>query len=100
MVRYRHLEIPQIALPKLNALGDLKPQTERSPRYKDAYNTPPAPELHIVNPNGRAGNWYTGAVPADGGLSKPVLVFVQGLHDTATEWFQNGMYTVAYNNGY
>lgn len=62
--------------------------------------TPPPATLHVVNTNGNAGNWYSGAIPPGGGLNEPVLVFIQGLHSNATQWFDDGMYQYAYSSGY
>lgn len=72
-----------------------------------AWTTPPAPTLVDVNPNGNEGDWLIGAIPPDYDPSKPVLVFVQGLHGQASNWWgptayygDNDMYAYAYNNGY
>jgi hypothetical protein len=68
--------------------------------YATTLVTPPAATLHVVNTSGNSGNWYSGAVPSGGGQDKPVLVFVQGLHSSASQWFQDGMYQYAYDAGY
>lgn len=61
---------------------------------------PPAPQLHQENAAGQAGNWYTGAVPPQSS-SKPVLLFVQGLHSTMDRWtLEDSYYEAAYNAGY
>lgn len=72
-----------------------------------AWSTPAAPSLIVRNASGNAGNWYAGAVPPNVDFSKPVLVFVPGLHSSAQTWFgqttysgTNDMYAYAYNNGY
>jgi hypothetical protein len=62
--------------------------------------TPPPATLHTVNSAGNTGNWYSGATPGNGQSGYPVLVFVQGLHSDATQWFQDSMYQYAYNSGY
>ena len=51
---------------------------------------------------GVAGTIYYGAVPPGGGMNKPVIVFVQGLHGQASGWWTNGndMYADAYNAGF
>lgn len=61
----------------------------------------PAPILHDDNPNGKFGDWYTGAVPPNASTDKPVLLFVQGLHSNYTTWYTtDGYYDAAYNAGY
>lgn len=61
----------------------------------------PAPVLHDDNPNGHFGDWYTGAVPPNASNSKPVILFVQGLHSTYNTWYTtDGFYDAAYNAGY
>ncbi|MFD1423135.1 esterase/lipase family protein [Laceyella tengchongensis] len=53
------------------------------------------------------GTWFVGATPANADLSKPPIVFVQGLHSRAQSWWEetnyhgvNDMYETAYNKGY
>jgi hypothetical protein len=72
-----------------------------------AWTTPAAPTLVNANPSGAEGDWYIGAIPPGYDPSKPVLVFVQGLHGNATNWWgatayygNNDMYAYAYNYGY
>jgi len=72
-----------------------------------AWTVPPAPTLVNVNPNGNEGDWLIGAFPPNYSTSKPVIVFVQGLHGSAGNWWgptmyygNNDMYAYAYNNGY
>ncbi|CAJ1003441.1 MULTISPECIES: triacylglycerol lipase [Bacillales] len=61
----------------------------------------PSPTLHDDNPNGKAGDWYTGAIPPNASNDKPVLLFVQGLHSDYTTWTaSDDFYTAAYNAGY
>jgi len=63
----------------------------------------PAPMLHNDNASGNAGDWYTGAVPANVDYSKPVVLFVQGLHSNYGTWVRgdgSGFYDYAYNNGF
>lgn len=71
-----------------------------------AWVTPPAPTLVYDGGAGNAGDILQGAVPANW-QAKPVLVFVQGLHGSANNWWgpttyygDNDMYAYAYNNGY
>ncbi|MCL6581066.1 MAG: alpha/beta hydrolase [Firmicutes bacterium] len=72
-----------------------------------AWTTPPPPTLVDVNPSGNAGDWLIGATPPNYDPSKPVIVFVQGLHGSAQNWWgptvyhgTNDMYAYAYNYGY
>ncbi len=72
-----------------------------------AWTVPPTPTLVNVNPNGNEGDWLIGAIPPNYSTSKPVIVFVQGLHGSASTWWgptmyygNNDMYAYAYNNGY
>jgi triacylglycerol esterase/lipase EstA (alpha/beta hydrolase family) len=72
-----------------------------------AWTAPPTPTLVNANPNGAEGDWYIGAVPPAFDPAKPVLVFVQGLHGNAINWWgsttyygNNDMYAYAYNYGY
>jgi len=64
----------------------------------------PFPTLHNDNPSGVAGDWYHGATPPNVDLSKPVVLFVQGLHNRIdTTWVRadgNGFYDAAYSQGY
>ncbi|OEH91417.1 hypothetical protein BFG57_05700 [Bacillus solimangrovi] len=53
------------------------------------------------------GTWYVGLTPPNVDLDKPPIVFVQGLHGQAQDWFEetvyygdNDMYQIAYDNGY
>nr|WP_209848926.1 alpha/beta hydrolase [Paenibacillus sediminis] len=65
-----------------------------------AYAAPPAPTLHDDNPSGNFGDWYTGPVP-QGSSSKPVILFVQGLHSNYGTWTgTDSYYEAAYNAGY
>ena len=60
----------------------------------------PALVLHNDNPTGNFGDWYTGAVP-QGSSTKPVILFVQGLHSNYTTWTgTDSYYEAAYNAGY
>lgn len=71
-----------------------------------AASTPPAPTL-IAEVNGPGkGRVWVGAIPP-GSSSKPVLVFVHGLHGKAQNWWgptvyngTNDMYNLAYLSGY
>ncbi|WP_347338383.1 esterase/lipase family protein [Tumebacillus amylolyticus] len=67
-----------------------------------AFAAAPAPSLHDDNPSGKFGDWYTGAVPANADTSKPVILFVQGLHSDYTTWYNSGddYYDAAFNAGY
>lgn len=72
-----------------------------------AFAAPAEPALVNVNPNGNEGDWYIGATPTNADLSKPVIVFVQGMNGKAQDWWQatryygdNDMYACAYNSGY
>ncbi len=67
-----------------------------------AVQSPPLPQNAGMSPDGTPGTIYYGATPAGGGLNKPVLVFVQGLHGQANTWWTNGndMYSDAYYAGY
>lgn len=61
----------------------------------------PSLTLHDDNPNGKSGDWYTGAIPPNASDDKPVLLFVQGLHSDYTTWTaDDDYYTAAYNAGY
>ncbi|WP_139490382.1 esterase/lipase family protein [Brevibacillus dissolubilis] len=61
----------------------------------------PAPVLHNDNATAKAGDWYHGALPPNVDYSKPVILFVQGLHSDYTTWYNsNGYYDAAYNMGY
>ncbi|MCR8963318.1 alpha/beta hydrolase [Brevibacillus halotolerans] len=61
----------------------------------------PAPTLHDENPHGAFGDWYTGAIPPNASLDKPVILFVQGLHATYKKFYRDGgLYEAAYNSGY
>ncbi|MBA4603047.1 esterase/lipase family protein [Thermoactinomyces mirandus] len=53
------------------------------------------------------GTWFLGATPPDADLTKPPIVFVQGLNSQAQSWWDetfyhgmNDMYETAYNHGY
>ncbi len=71
-----------------------------------AQTAAPPPPI-ATGPTGTApGTIYYGAVPAGAG-SKPVLVFVHGMHGKAADWWTNSpysghndMYDYAYNYGY
>lgn len=72
-----------------------------------AMSTPPSPVLMDVNTSGVEGDWFVGAIPPNYNASKPVLVFVQGLHGKASDWWgptkyygNNDMYAYAYSSGY
>lgn len=72
-----------------------------------AWVTPPPPTLVDVNPTANQGDWLIGATPPGANPAKPVIVFVQGLHGSAPNWWSdttyygvNDMYAYAYNNGY
>lgn len=66
-----------------------------------SYAAAPAPVLHNDNPNGNAGDWYTGAVPSQPSSDKPVILFVQGLHASYDRWLgSDSYYDAAYNAGY
>lgn len=61
----------------------------------------PALVLHNDNTTGNFGDWYTGAVPLTASASKPVILFVQGLHSSYTTWTgTDSYYEAAYNAGY
>lgn len=61
----------------------------------------PAPLLHNDNASGSFGDWYTGAVPPQASASKPVILFVQGLHSAYSHWIgDDSYYDAAYNAGY
>jgi hypothetical protein len=61
----------------------------------------PAPVLHNDNATAKFGDWYTGATPPNVDYSKPVILFVQGLHSDYTTWYNSdGYYDSAYNAGY
>jgi hypothetical protein len=61
----------------------------------------PAPTLHNDNPTYNFGDWYTGAVPPNASSTKPVILFVQGLHSNYTTWTGlNSYYEAAYSAGY
>jgi hypothetical protein len=53
------------------------------------------------------GTWFVGATPPNADLSKPPIVFVQGMNGKAQDWWSdtryhgvNDMYELAYANGY
>lgn len=61
----------------------------------------PAPTLHNDNPTANFGDWYTGAQPSQASTSKPVILFVQGLHSNYSKWTgSDSYYEAAYNAGY
>ncbi|MBL0389076.1 alpha/beta hydrolase [Tumebacillus sp. ITR2] len=61
----------------------------------------PAPALHNDNATANFGDWYTGAIPSNVDYSKPVILFVQGLHSDYTTWTATDpYYDAAYNAGY
>ncbi|ASS77032.1 alpha/beta hydrolase [Tumebacillus algifaecis] len=61
----------------------------------------PAPTLKNDNPTAKNGDWYVGATPSNVDTSKPVILFVQGLHSDYTTWYNSdGFYDAAYNAGY
>jgi len=62
----------------------------------------PAPTLHNDNATAKAGDWYHGAIPPNVDYSKPVILFVQGLHSDYTTWYNttDSYYDAAYNAGY
>lgn len=50
---------------------------------------------------GEPGTWYVGETPGDMRDDQPVILFVQGLNNSASTWFENNdMYLTAYNHGY
>jgi hypothetical protein len=68
---------------------------------------PPMPAAGPQAPDGTPGTIYYGAIPLGGGTNKPVLLFVQGMHGQAVDWWgptvyygTNNMYAYAYNYGY
>ncbi|UUZ86348.1 hypothetical protein LJK88_24880 [Paenibacillus sp. P26] len=66
-----------------------------------AQAAPPAPVLHNDNASAHFGDWYTGAPPPNVSSSKPVLLFVQGLHSNYGRWTgTDSYYEAAYNAGY
>lgn len=72
-----------------------------------ALTYPSIPVLVNANPNGSEGDWYVGATPPGYDPAKPVIVFVQGLHGSAGDWWgpteyygNNDMYAYAYSSGY
>jgi hypothetical protein len=80
------------------------PSAPKAPGSPDWVTPPYNPWLYYGG--GHAGSVYIGAVPPNSG-SKPVLVFVVGLHGQAHDWWQdtafyghNDMYEYAYNYGY
>ncbi|MFD2170713.1 alpha/beta hydrolase [Tumebacillus lipolyticus] len=61
----------------------------------------PAPTLKNDNPSAKFGDWYVGAVPPNVDYSRPVILFVQGLHSDYTTWYNSdGFYDAAYSAGY
>lgn len=60
-----------------------------------------APAPTLINDGATAfGDWYVGAVPANSS-TKPVILFVQGLHSDYKTWYKtDGFYDAAYNAGY
>lgn len=72
-----------------------------------AWSVPPAPTtVYNADPATLQGDILAGAAPT-GWQTKPVLVFVQGLHGSAVNWWgptsyygDNDMYAYAYNYGY
>ena len=61
----------------------------------------PAPALINDNATAKFGDWYVGAIPSNVDYSKPVILFVQGLHSDYTTWYNSdGFYDAAYNAGY
>lgn len=59
------------------------------------------PILHNDNPTANFGDWYTGALPSQASSSKPVILFVQGLHSNYSTWTgSDSYYEAAYNAGY
>ncbi|PWK07918.1 esterase/lipase family protein [Tumebacillus permanentifrigoris] len=62
----------------------------------------PAPALHNDNATANFGDWYIGATPPNVDYSKPIILFVQGLHSDYTTWYNtsDGYYDAAYNAGY
>src|SRR3984893_525133 len=99
MIR-RQVQIPSHIFDSMVTAGLTGRAEKLLPSQLQTLPPPPTPTLHVVNTHGNVGNWYTGAVPPDGGLNKPVLVFVQGLHSQASKWISDGMYAYAYNSGY
>ncbi len=87
-----------VAIGMLVAAGALA----RVPAQAAALPAPPAPQAVGLAPLGSPGTIYYGAVPPGGGGSRPVLVFVQGLHGQASTWWTNGndMYADAYYGGF
>src|SRR5689334_10331425 len=73
-----------------------------APAHTAAGAAPPPPQAAGNQPAGTPGTIYYGALPPGGGGSRPVLVFVQGLHSQANMWWTNGndMYSDAYYAGY
>src|SRR5262249_51386424 len=73
-----------------------------APARAPARPQPRAPGAAPGATDGTPGTIYYGATPPGGGLNKPVLVFVQGLHGQANMWWTNGndMYSDAYYGGY
>lgn len=67
-----------------------------------AFAAAPAPTLHNDNPTANFGDWYIGATPPNLDTSKPIILFVQGLHSDYTTWYNttDGYYDAAYNAGY
>ncbi|KEO83143.1 esterase/lipase family protein [Tumebacillus flagellatus] len=66
-----------------------------------AHAAAPAPTLHNDNATANFGDWYTGAIPSNVDYSKPVILFVQGLHSDYTTWTAtDAYYDAAYNAGY
>ncbi|MDX8365733.1 esterase/lipase family protein [Cytobacillus sp. IB215665] len=60
-----------------------------------------------INVTDTPGTWYLGALPDNVNMNKSPLVFVQGLHGNAKDWWEetvyygeNDMYNYAYANGY
>lgn len=62
----------------------------------------PAPTLHNDNATANFGDWYIGATPPNVDYSKPIILFVQGLHSNYTTWYNttDSYYEAAYNAGY
>ncbi|MHB9144342.1 MAG: esterase/lipase family protein [Symbiobacteriia bacterium] len=77
------------------------------PMSAAAWTIPPTPtKVYDAGSTTNQGDVLAGAVPANW-QAKPVLVFVQGLHGSASSWWgptsysgDNDMYAYAYNNGY
>ncbi|WP_188433141.1 lipase family alpha/beta hydrolase [Kroppenstedtia guangzhouensis] len=91
--------------------------TEKAPKPKPAGVVPPPSkvqgEFKVTggkgggSDGGEPGTWYVGATPPNMDKSKPPIVFVQGLHGHASNWWEdtvyhghNDMYDYAYNHGY